>query len=62
MRLLWWVGLLCLTVCLVPARGAAARDEKPRGHEPSPTALSTPLPAGDSPTAFLRAGIRPESP
>ncbi len=59
MRLPWRVGLLCLTVCLVPARGAAARDEDVKGHEFSPTALSTLLPAGDSPAEFCAPGPDP---
>jgi len=52
MRLPWGVGLLCLTVCLLPARWAAATDENPKGRELSPTALSTQLPAGDAPPEF----------
>ena len=56
MRLPWRVGLLCLIVYLVPAREAAATDENPKGHEPSPPALGTQLPAGDSPALFGALG------
>jgi hypothetical protein len=56
MRLPWRVGLLCLAVYLVPARKAAATDENPKGHEPSPTALSKQLLAGDSPALFCALG------